>query len=89
LFFNNFFVKKCKKIIQVLFQIIYLCYCYYRSNKLVLYDIIMRSVKMKKRDSLKAFSFFLPKISGSAQNLFEHSLGADIPEAFNMQSIIL
>jgi len=61
MFFSNFFVKKCKKIIQILFQIIYLCYCYYRSNKLVLYDIIMRSVKMKKRDSLKAISFFLPK----------------------------
>lgn len=41
-------------------DIIYLCYCYYRSNKLVLYDIIMRSVKMKKRDSWNAFSFFLP-----------------------------
>jgi len=43
---------------------------------------------MKKRDSPKAFSFFLPEFSGSAQNLFEHSLGADIPEAFNMQRII-
>ena len=43
---------------------------------------------MKKRDSLKAISFFLPKISGSAQNLFDHGLGADIPEAFNMHGIV-
>jgi hypothetical protein len=74
--------------VYVLFQIIYLCYCYYRSNKLVLYDIIMRSVKMKKRDSLKAISFFLPKISVSAQNLFEHGLGANIAEAFDMHGIV-
>lgn len=44
-------------------DIIYLCYCYYRSNKLVLYDIIMRSVKMKKGMAGMLSLFFCPNLT--------------------------